>query len=274
MADEQTGDLLDERMSTDTAPASGDNQSDAGSGGQETAAAGTDDSKDLPGWRKQLTPELQRNKSLDKFDGEGPISKLAAGYIEAEGRLGKSILVPGEDATDEEKSDFLAKIRGVETKDDYKLPDVEVPEAVKSLIGDADAFRERAFNLGWTQEQAAAQFQHEANVLNQSIEMAQKVNAKRIEDAKAELKTDWPGDEYEKNMTIAERGMKALLSPERVEEIKKLGLGNDPNLWRDWHKIGSKITEGTFAGEASSNTRDEGMTFSLARRIANGEQVE
>lgn len=276
MADEQTGDLLDERMSnTDTAHGSGDNQSDAGSGGQETAAAGTDQSKDLPGWRKQLTPELQRNKSLDKFDGESPISKLAAGYIEAEGRLGKSILVPGEDATDEERSDFLAKIRGVETKSDYELPDVDVPEVAKSLIGDADAFRERAFAMGWTKEQAAAQFQHEADILNRSLEMGQKVLAKKATDAKAELQAAWPGDDYEQNMTIAERAMKRFLSPDRVEELKAQGRGNDPNTWRDWHAVGKMLSDGTLgAGQGGSNTQDAGMAFPLAAKIARGEQVD
>lgn len=270
----QGGDLIGERLG-DQSGASGqsDNQGTGGSGGRD-ATSGTDGSKDLPNWQKQLTPELQRHKALGKFNTKSPIVDLARAYIEADGRLGKSILIPAENATDEERSRYLSQLRGVETKDGYKLTDVELPDGVKLPEGTADAFKQMAFESGLNQKQADALWKYQGGILNKAVQTVRKLAQTRIDEAKAKLKKDWPGDDYNKNMEIASRAMKTLLAPEDIQHLRDTGQANDPYLWRRWYKVGAKMGEGVLpAGDAAGKKEPEGMRFELAHKIAAGEAV-
>ena len=58
-------------------------------------------------WRESLSDELKGNESLSAFEG---IEDLAKSYIETKAMVGSGIRVPGDDASDEQKGEFLATI--------------------------------------------------------------------------------------------------------------------------------------------------------------------
>jgi len=268
----QSGDLLGDRLG-DKPGASGstDNQSDAGSGGQKDAASGTDGSRDLPNWQKQLKPEHQNHKALEKFNGsKSPINDLAGSYIENDGRLGKSILIPDENATDEERSRFLSRMRGVATKDDYKFSVPKLPDGV--TLPQDDSFKEVAFTAGLNNHQADIVNQLQQVKLAEAILRTQQVVHQRSKDADDALHKDWPGDAYEENMQVSTRVIEHFDTADELKHLKETKIFNDPVSWRIFQRIGSQMGEtllpkGDAEGDAGKASSGE-MSFPLAEKIA------
>lgn len=61
----------------------------------------------MDNWRDELPDELKGNPTLEKY--ESPEAALK-GFIDASARLGRSITIPDEDATDERRKEFAEKI--------------------------------------------------------------------------------------------------------------------------------------------------------------------
>ena len=140
--------------------------------------------------------------------------------------LGQSIRVPGPDASREAKEQFYQKLMDKvpelmprpnpededavkaifrqlgqpEAKDDYKVPEIEVPEGVELNTDLQEAFREIAHRNGLTQKQFEGVFKEFTQKSLEQV-MAQQ---QQQQQAMAELKKEW-GLKFDDKVKLAEK---------------------------------------------------------------------
>ena len=188
---------------------------------QEAPAAAVEESKSLDQVDGSFLPEdLRDDPSLKDFKS---INDLVKSYKSSEAMLGGSIRIPGEDASEEQKTAFYAKLMKVpgvallpeeddqESMNSYlksvgKAPPESADHYSIELEGvEADdpylkSFREFAHSTGLTQEQAKASMDF--------IDNSQTDDAKAMnEHGVAKLKETWGGD-YENRLNGANAALK------------------------------------------------------------------
>ena len=129
-----------------------------------------------------LSEEYRDAANLKDFKD---VNQLAKSYVELQKLVGNSIRLPAEDASPEAISDFYEKIKNVEgvlIKNDENLlnklgkPEKaeeydfnHIVEKVPEIEADLNAFKETAFELGLTKDQASKLAEMRFNEIESSI---------------------------------------------------------------------------------------------------------
>ena len=212
---------------------------------------GNQNAGDPPAWMAQLPDDLKTNEALAKHATIGDVSK---GFLDLSGKLDGSVKVPGEEATDKEKSSFFNAIGRPETADKYEFTRPDLPAGIEYDEAQEKTFREAAHTLGLSQSQAKALFDD----FNQNAVKAHKEYSdaleKTKEEAVVELKKDW-GEKFDGNVEVARRAMSEFGGPEVVRFMETSGLGNNPILVKLFNQIGIAMSEDKLH---SGNIHDEG----------------
>tara|TARA_Y100000310_G_C20700107_1_gene828959 strand:+ start:2482 stop:3303 length:822 start_codon:yes stop_codon:yes gene_type:complete len=218
-----------------------------GKPGESTSSATDQSGGDVPTFHDQFKADLKGHDSLMKFTNP---SDLAAGYVDLEGRLGRAVVKPGENATAEEWSRFYSQLGRPEQQTGYALSEVGLPEGVTVSEENRAAFCGHAFELGLTRAQAQAIYKANAENVSDTIGSLKRVFQGQREAAVTKLKEDWPGDQYDTNMELASRAVKGLGSSDFVDFLRQSGLDRHPDMSRFCAKVGAAMAEGSFpAGE-------------------------
>ena len=175
-------------------------------------------------WVKQLEGDLQKNEVLTQFES---ISALGKAHLETVGKLKKSVTVPAEDASDEEKAAYRKAMGVPEKPTDYKLEQLELPKGATENEAFKTAFLEEAHNRGLTQDQVAGFYKwYTAETAKTAVENLRVVKTSQA-DAEKELRDAW-GGRYDRNLALTFRGLAPYA--ERFPDLKvalgKSGLGN------------------------------------------------
>lgn len=218
-------------------------------------------STELPAWTSQLSEELRNNsdamKQLSKF---GKISDLAKSYSELESKLGKSIVKPGKDASDEEREAFYQALGKPKAADKY------------SLDGEnTQAFKELAYKHNLTDEQAKGLYEAFTEIGNNAIAQQKAImaaNAKATDDL---LREEW-GNKYDAKITMLQRGVNTYGGKALGEKLKNSGLLFDADVIRMFVKLGEESAEAGSTGKTASGGKEykttaEGGTFSWIEKI-------
>ena len=190
-------------------------------------------------------------------------------YIELErmvgaDKAGRTVLLPGENATPEELAAFRGKL-GVPT------------DATGYEIALPDGFPDPEFGKlggGLLHKHGIPKANGEAFMADVIAQVQQgetdRAAAEQVEFAKQEtaLKTKW-GPDYDKNTEIARRGMaKAGFSPELIDQIEaKAGFAG---VMEAMHKLGMQLGEGNFVDDDASGGGGFGKSLDhlVAKRLA------
>jgi len=199
-------------------------------------------------WMKALPEPLRASKSLAKFADGTHIENLAKSYIELEGKLGRSIEVPGKDATDEERARYYTRIGRPSVPDDYDVT-VSDTELAKRL-------RQTAFTTGMTREQLKAQSDAIAVYESEKEKLSAKTYTEAAAKADRALREEF-GAQYESRMGYARRGYEALFSEGLRKELAKSGLSNSPEFIRVMSDLGTQIKEASLIKGTPSGSGDE-----------------
>lgn len=212
--------------------------------GKESASEKKAANTDYPAWCSQLPEEIRSNadmmKQLSKFQKVGDIAKS---YAELEKKTGASVSIPGENATDEERAAFWAKIGTPAEPDQY------------SIKGDeAKAFREAAHAAHLTDTQAQAFF-------TQLKEMGQAaVNAQNEQKETLYKETDSAfrkeyGTHYGEKMTLLSRGVKLYAGASGAKALMDSGLAFNPDIARMFIRLGEMSAEsGSYNNKAAGKS--------------------
>lgn len=200
-------------------------------------------------WRKDLPEDLA--KTAEKFTS--PVEALKS-YRELEKRLGRSVTLPGKDASEEEITAFYRKIGVPEDPSGYevKLPE-DLPEELKpddEAQKRIDAFKAKMHAAGARPETVQAAIDAYYGMMTETVEAQKKALDEAGQNAEAELQKEW-GDDFKANATFAQR-MVQHFDPENrfaqflenaVVDGKK--LGDHPEFLRFFASAGRAMTEDT-----------------------------
>lgn len=196
-------------------------------------------------------------------------------FVGAE-KSGRGVVAPKPDAPAEEWQAFYKKVGGVPEKpDDYKLPSTIKPEIATALADDpmVKSFKEYAHNKGippmFFQDVMSWYI---GQMAGKDESMMNDFNAKSEQDL-ADLKSEWKGIEYDKNIEMGRRAATQFIPHSNADELATKiasiegALGTKETL-KLWASIGAAIGEHGFES-GQGNGGNGGMTAEAARvRIA------
>ena len=161
-----------------------------GGGGNDPATGADTAAKEAPGWTKGLKADFQSN---EYFTSKATVSDLAEDALSMRTKLERSVVIPGENATDEEKTTYREKLGVPKTKDDYKFGDL----AENEFLG---WFRSKAHDLNMSQDSAGEMVGSFNEFIVEAQAKEKESNNKAIE---AKLKEKWK-DGFDTRITRAQ----------------------------------------------------------------------
>lgn len=207
-------------------------------------ADGTDakpkDEPSTPAWMQQLPEEMRNDaalsKQLAKFQ---KIGDMAKSYSELETKLGKSLIKPAEDASDEEKQKFFEKLGKPTTAEGYSIKDEN-----------AAAFKEIAYKNNLTDAQAVSLYEQFKSIGEGAIK-AQQENLQKQANATTEALKKEYGNHYGEKIEMLRRGVETYGGQELGNLLKESGLLANETIVRMFIKLGEQSSE---AGTAAKTT--------------------
>lgn len=184
-------------------------------------------------WMNELPPELQSNETLKQYKSVGDLAK---GLVETKAMVGNSIRIPGQDAGEDARVEFINKLKDrvpelVLRPDDndpaswalFGTPEsadkYDVPEGVTLPDGAEATLREVMFEANMTKRQAEAMLK---GMFKRGEEVT-KVNSEAKLESEKKLRGEW-GAAYDQRMAM-------------IKKIKdQFGVDGDPNKLYDLAK--------------------------------------
>lgn len=216
-------------------------------------------------WRAAIDdPEVRR--MAVKFTSP---AELAKSYDHLQRRLGRSVTLPGEDATDDEIADFHGKMGVPDDPGDYQFTVGEGREATAEDAAFQGAMAEVLHQAGIGQHQVAA-LNEGWNAYRDQVEGSHEAAAQQASvDAERALRREW-GRDYDPNVNFARRAFAQFVGNDAPELILKDGtrLGDHPGIIKAFANIGRQMGEddmvtgnqGGGAAASAQNRIDEIMT--------------
>jgi hypothetical protein len=209
-----------------------------------------------PDWKTLLSDELKTEKSLEQFKD---VPSLAKSYVETKRKVGDALHIPdGED--NEAWQEVFTKLGRPEKAEDYQLPQPDLPEGVPWDEDRAKRFGEVAHSLGLSQKQLEGIVQWDAQETRNFF-----VTGKAELEAVVEgLKKDW-GANFDRNIALAQRTVRAVGGDEVVALLDSTGLNNHPALAKMFSRIGKTLAEaGVIDGEVVGTVAPEDAKSRIA----------
>lgn len=186
-----------------------------------------------------------RAKGFDKSDPEA----VAKSYRNLEkllgaDRAGKTVVLPGEDASAEERMEVYNRLGRPDSPDKYQLPlsDDADPEFTK--------WAQEAFHgAGLTQDQAKAVAEKFTEFAQQQEQSQQAQYTQSVEQEDAALRKEW-GQNYDKHISMAQRAARNLVGKDESDRVQKLDSLEKAMGYRGLMEfmsdLGSKLGEDAF----------------------------
>lgn len=219
----------------------GSNAGDAGKGENAPDNNGKGGEVNQPAWMSQINDEIKSNadkaSKLAKFE---KLSDLASAYLEAEGKLGSTLVKPGENSTDEERKAFYKALGVPDAADEY------------SIEGDeAKMFREIAYKNNLTDEQAKSLFASLQEVGKNAMAQQAAAFEQQSKETQSALMAEY-GKEYPAKIEMLKRGI-ANYGGEKIGAVlKQAGLLANPDIVKLFIQLGEE------SSEAGAQTRNRG----------------
>ena len=219
-------------------------------GGDGGRTAGT-----VEDWRTQLPADLQEAPQLKDVKDVGALAKQ---FVDQQRYLGNSIRIPGEDASPEQRQDFLAKLHKHADGKLVPMPNPEDPEAMAAFWGSVgvpsdhnnytiddsvdfdadrlDTWKKEAKKYGLTQK-AFRQFVNDQLVVQK--EQAEKGRQLQNQDMQ-ELQTDW-GQATQARLNDIQKFAQVMDLPKNFQEAladNQVGSQWLKPLWRIIEQFG------------------------------------
>lgn len=153
----------------------------------------------------------------------------------------KGIIVPGENATQEEKEKFMNALGRPEKPEGYKLSEVkDLHPSIKVTPESQKSFLEAAHKMGFSNVQADQIYQWYLQQTTASLKNQEASQIESINQAKTALSQEW-GKDYEPNLKLASRLVEKVGGKEALDAFGD--LGSNPTVLKVLHKLGKMVSE-------------------------------
>lgn len=220
-----------------------------------------------PNFIDSLPEDLRGNASLQDFKDVGALAKS---YVNAQQMLGSSVRIPGEDASQEAKDEFYAKLSNIPGI--TRLPNPEdkaamdafynslgrpeeatgytlnAPEGVSVNEAKRDEFLQKAHELGLTNDQVQKLAEYELSIHQQQQEAMMSARDQAAE----QLREQW-GHEYSNRLAGAKEVAKIYSEkyPAAMQEILEGPMANNPAVISMMAELAKTFVESGHAGAAT-----------------------
>jgi hypothetical protein len=193
------------------------------------------------GLQAALRKELRGDERLGKF---GNASELAEEFLNQSDKLSQAVLIPGENASEQELVEFRRRLGVPEKPDEYEfeegLPDEMQPKTFDKW------YKDIAHSAGLSKSQAAALRKAFAEQYSAGLKEVQKHLREKY------------GDKYEENIVKAQRVVKTLGGDEFVSYLEETGLGNDPRMVDAMVRFAGLVSEDTLISGSVDGAQNKG----------------
>lgn len=200
-------------------------------------------------WRESLPPEYKADAALKDVPD---VTTLAKNYINTKSLVGRSVALPGENATPEERSAFYAKLGRPEKPEQYEGPkDFKPHKALQIDNTQLDGFRKTFHELGIPKKAGERLIADYLNTMNTNVAAMEQAREQETQRVMAELDKEW-GTNKDGNIKIALQAVERFGGTELKQFFDETGIGNNPVLIKMFHKIGTMVSEDRSAGGGGS----------------------
>ena len=186
----------------------------------------------------------QDNTTSSGEQTESVASENAATETQAPGNEGQETAAQGQgdETASGQEAQGAGETETPEVPDEYAFT---MPEGMEMDNALAEAIGPIFKDLGLSQDQATQLVDAYAKNIQSSQAASDAAFNKQMEDWKAELKNDPDigGDDFDKNVGIAIQAIDKFGSPELRNVLDTTGLGNNPEVIKFLHKVGSLTVE-------------------------------
>lgn len=233
-----------------------------GPGGPGSQGGGSDGT--TQDWVVELGLDDATRESLSKA-GFRDAKGLAEGYVNLSRKLGSSVQVPGDGATEEEWAAFYNKLRP-KSAEEYGLKPPEAPPGLQPDQERLKAFTEAAHKIGLTKRQAQNLFDWFNQAEQQRLTTAVESQKQATKEAMDKMKSEDP--DFEKDLPAVKAWLKKQGGEELMNWFTRTGEGNNLPLakllfstFRRLKSLG-QIGEDTLEGgglPGGGETREKGV---------------
>lgn len=250
---ENKSDIQTDRETLDTSNFMGSEGVDDQKGkgvGDETSPKGSETSTD--GWTS-IFPKEDREKYGETLKKYAKPKDLLAEYVRLAEREKRAVVMPEENASEEELKAYRKALGVPESADGYSLPKVDASNK------DFEAwYRQTAFDCGLTKAQAKQFCEMFLKEDVKQMEAMAQARQKRAEESTLALKKEW-GDSADVNYALAKRAFKNFGDAGFRRFVAENNLESDPRLIKTFYGIarqtgGDRGTEGSLYHEAEPKT--------------------
>lgn len=209
-----------------------------------------------PKWMSQLDGDSLKDESLVKqLSKFNKLGDLAKSYAALEKKMGNSVNIPGEGATEEEVKAFYSKLGVPESAEGYSVKDEN-----------AKNFLTLAYNNNLTDSQAKALYEGMSKIGEEAAKAsAEQIKAMAMNTDKL-LKEEW-GQDYSKNLEYLKRGIADYGGNALGAKLKASGLLYDADIVKMFASLGRAnsesvaITKGASGGSKDYQSTADGGHF-------------
>jgi len=222
--------------------------------------------EDTKDWREQHLPEEMRGEASLKDIPDVPA--LAKSYIHAQGMVGADkVVIPGADASDEERSAFFTKLGRPETEDKYEIQNPEnMPKDFPLSKELVKGFRTIAHKTGLTMAQVKDIYNWRINSDITAFNNAKAATEEAVASATRQMRTAW-GAAFDTKVDSVETVINTYATEEEKNYLKETGVNNDPRFISFMGKVAENFSEATLYGDG--HKRFDVLTPEIAQaRIA------
>ena len=213
--------------------------------------AGGSGAVERPAWLDSLPDAHKQNESFMAFKEPKAAWDEFDALIKAEG---KALVIPGKDATPEQRAEFYQKLGRPDTADKYTITKPEgLPEGIAYSPEAEAAFKEFAFSQGLPDAQAKGIYDWYWGLVKDGQTKAEADQLKATEASINGLKDEWKGDAYKVNTELARRAWKEFNDkPEDAALLDKVvdgvRLGDHPAFLRKFAAVGKALGDDSLGG--------------------------
>lgn len=177
------------------------------------------------------------------------LNSLVKSYVHAQKRMGGMVKIPGEDATDEDRNEFLNKLGRPATPEEYGINNpLAVDERFKQFAPELDGkikeFTQLAHKLGISKAAASELVNYQTQEFLKEIDTTVQSSQVELESARKMLKETWK-DEFDANVSsaIEMKNLFASKYPEQMQQLTLSGAERNPVFMMMMSELGRTIKE-------------------------------
>lgn len=184
-------------------------------------------------WMKDLPDSLKGAKSLSKFADK---AALAKSYVELEGLIGRSVQIPGQDATADDWGKFFSRIGRPESTEGYEVPAGKLDKALE------DTVRSSAFKAGLNKAQAKMMAEALASY-NEQSQAARALAREQAEAIQQRALEERFGSNLQFVLGKANKVFSSVVPKSLAEAIAHSGKSNDPEIINFFAQLADDLGE-------------------------------